>query len=113
MNESKPTIKFEDFSKIDMRIGTVVSAEEVEGSEKLIKMEVDFGEIGRRQILGGLKSWYEPKDLEGKQIPFVINIEPRKMMGLESQGMVLAVESSDRAVLLFPKESVENGALLL
>ncbi|MBW6441316.1 methionine--tRNA ligase, partial [Patescibacteria group bacterium] len=90
MNEPKPIIKFEDFAKIDIRLGTILSAEGVEGSEKLIKMEVDFGEIGKRQIIAGIKAWYSPETIVGKQLPFIINIEPRKMMGLESQGMVLA-----------------------
>ena len=98
-----------DFNKIDIRIGTVTSAEEVEGSEKLIKMEVDFGETGKRQILAGIKAWYKPEDLKGKQLPFIINIEPRKLMGFESQGMVLAADSNDNAVLFMLDKSVEDG----
>lgn len=112
MNEPKPLIKFDDFSKVDMRVGTVISAEEIEGSEKLIKMNVDFGEMGSRQILAGIKSWYTPQDLVGKQLPFVVNIEPRKMMGLESQGMILAADSDDKAVIFLPHESVKNGTLI-
>lgn len=112
MNEARPSIKFEDFSKVDIRIGTVSSAEEIEGSDKLIKMQVDFGDMGTRQILAGIKAWYSPEDLVGRQIPFIINIEPRKMMGFESRGMVLAVDSDEKAVLLLPEESVENGALV-
>jgi methionine--tRNA ligase beta chain len=109
MNEPKELIKYDDFSKIDMRVGTVLSAEEIEGSEKLIRMEVDFGQIGKRQILAGIKMWYKPGDLINKQLPFVINIEPRKMMGLESQGMILAADSNDKAVILLPDSSIENG----
>jgi methionine--tRNA ligase beta chain len=112
MNESKSTINFEDFSKIDIRIGTVVSAEELESSEKLIKMKVDFGEMGERQILAGIKAWYKPEDLEGRQFPFIVNIETRKMMGFESQGMIMAVDSDDRVTLLLPEESVSNGAFV-
>lgn len=112
MNEPKPLIKFDDFSKVDIRIGTVVLAEDIEGSEKLIKMEVDFGDLGKRQILAGIKLWYKPEDLVGKQLPFVINIEPRKMMGLESQGMVLAADSNDGAVILLPRQTVINGTLI-
>jgi len=110
MNEPKSLIKFDDFNKIDLRVGTVIFAEEVEGSEKLIRMEVDFGLLGKRQILAGIKAWYKPQDLMNKQLPFVLNIEPRKMMGLESQGMILAVDSGDKAVIFFLDESVENGA---
>jgi len=112
MNEPRPVINFEDFSKIDIRMGTVISAEELEGSEKLIKMQVDFGEMGERQILAGIKAWYKPQELKGRQFPFVINIEPRKMMGLESQAMVLAVDSEDKVTLLLPEESVGNGAFV-
>ena len=108
----KPLIKFDDFAKVDMRIGTVLLAEDIEGSEKLIKMEVDFGDLGKRQILAGIKSWYGPEDLVGKQLPFVINIEPRKMMGLESQGMILAADSNDGAVILLPDQTVINGTLI-
>ncbi|HOD01247.1 MAG TPA: methionine--tRNA ligase subunit beta [bacterium] len=112
MNGPKPIIKFEDFAKIDMRIGRVVSAEEIIGSDKLIKMEVDFGNMGKRQILAGIKSWYKPDDLVGKKLPFVVNIEPRKMMGFESQGMLLAADSDGSAVILFPEKDVENGTLI-
>ena len=112
MNEPKELIKYDDFSKVDMRIGTVLSVEDIEGSDKLIKMEVDFGTLGKRQILAGIKTWYKPEDLVNKQLPFVINIKPRKMMGLESQGMMLAVDSGDSAVVFFPEKSVENGTAI-
>lgn len=112
MTEMKPLIKFDDFAKVDMRIGTVLLAEEIEGSEKLIKMEIDFGDLGKRQILAGIKSWYKPEELVGKQLPFVVNIEPRKMMGLESQGMILAADSDDRAVILLLEQTVINGTLI-
>lgn len=60
-------ISFDDFSKVELRVGTVLEAEEVEGSEKLIKQIVDFGELGKRQILSGIKKWYKPSQLVGKQ----------------------------------------------
>ena len=109
MIEVKPIINYEEFSKIDIRVGTILSAEKIEKSEKLIRMEVDFGLLGKRQILAGIKMWYKPGDLINKQLPFVINIEPRKMMGLESQGMILAADSNDKAVILLPDSSIENG----
>ncbi len=109
MTDLKPTIKFEDFSKVDMRIGKVISAEDIEGSDKLIRLEIDFGEIGKRQIIAGIKAWYKPQDLLDKQMAFVLNIEPKTMMGLESQGMVLAADSKDNAVILLTESSVENG----
>lgn len=85
------TIKIDDFAKIDIRIGKVLDASEVEGSEKLIRQVVDFGEeIGKRTILSGIKKWYSPADLVGRLLPYVVNLEPRKMMGEESQGMLVA-----------------------
>lgn len=110
MNEVKPLIKFEDFEKVDMRIGTVLSVEEIEGSDKLLKLDVDFGEIGKRQILSGIKEWYKKDDLVGKQLAFVINIEPRKMMGFESQGMIMAVDSSSKPLLLKIEENTKDGS---
>jgi methionine--tRNA ligase beta chain len=106
-------VSFEDFKKCEMRIGTVVLAEPVEGSEKLLRLEVDFGnEIGKRQILSGIAKFYKPQDLVGKQLPFIVNLEPRKMMGLESQGMLIAA-NNDGPVLLFPDKEVLAGASLV
>lgn len=85
-------VSFEDFSKVELHVGTVLEAEEVPGSEKLIKQTVDFGELGTRQILSGIRKWYKPEQLVGKQFVYVTNLEPRMMMGLESQGMLLAAD---------------------
>jgi methionine--tRNA ligase beta chain len=88
----KPIISFEDFDKLDLRVGTVMNCEEKEGSEKLLRLTVDFGEEGTRTIFSGIKQWYAPEDLKGKQFVFVLNLAPRKMMGEESQGMLLATD---------------------
>jgi len=111
MKEQKTNINYEDFSKIDIRVGTITNAEKVEKSEKLLKLEVDFGELGKRQILTGMAMWYQPEGLIGMQTTFVINLEPRKMMGMESQGMIFAVGLSDdkKPTFLLPKEPIENG----
>ena len=111
MKEPKNTINHDEFSKVDVRVGTIVAACKVEKSEKLLKLEVDFGELGKRQILTGIAAWCNPEDLVGMQTTFVINLEPRKMMGLESQGMIFALGLDDdkKPVFLLPKESVENG----
>ena len=108
----KPQIKFEDFSKVDMRIGTIISAEDIEGSEKLIKLLVDFGDLGKRQILSGIKEWFKPKILVGKQAAFVVNIEPRKIMGFDSEGMILAVEYEGKITLIVPKKKIKNGLFI-
>lgn len=112
MNEQKPLIKFDDFLKIDMRVGYVESAEEIEGSDKIIKMQVDFGDMGKRQILAGIKPNYTPADLIGKKLPFVVNIEPRKIMGNESQGMILAADFEGAPVIFHLDKDVSNGTLI-
>lgn len=111
-SELKTQIKFEDFKKVDMRVGTIVLVEEIEGSEKLLKLIVDFGEMGERQILSGIKEYFKPKSLVNKQATFVVNIEPRKMMGLESQGMILAAEDGEKITLITPKKKVKNGLFI-
>ena len=104
-------ITFDDFAKIELRVGTVITAEAVEGSEKLLKLQVDLHEDTPRQILAGIKKWYKPISLIGKQIVVVANLEPRSMMGLTSYGMVLAV-GGDKPVLVKPYKKVSNGSRL-
>lgn len=100
-------ITFDDFSKLELKVGTVLEAEEVEESEKLIRLVVDLGEESPRQILAGVKQWYVPEDLVNKQVVVAANLEYRKMMGLESQGMVLM--AGDEPVLLVPQKEVRPG----
>lgn len=83
-------ISFEDFTKVELKIGQIKSAEKVEGSEKLVKLQVDLGEESLRQILAGIAQYYTPEELVNKKAIFVANLKPRKMMGLESNGMILA-----------------------
>lgn len=101
-------ITFEDFAKVELKVGTVIEAEEIEGSEKLIKLKVDLGEEKHRQILAGVKQWYKPEDLKGKQVIVVANLEPRKMMGLQSQGMILCADGS-KPIFLKPSQKVPPG----
>lgn len=112
MLNAKPEISYEDFEKIDVRVGTILSAERVEKSDKLLKFEVDFGDvIGKRQILAGIGRWYNPEDLVGLQTTFVVNMPTRKLMGFESQGMLFAIGLNDEAMpsFLISKNPVENG----
>lgn len=103
------SITFDEFKKVEIKIGKVLSVEKVEGADKLLKLQVDFGaETGERQIVSGIAEHYSPTDLEGKKLPFVVNLEPRVFKGVESQGMLLAL-SSDKPVLLMPAEDVEEG----
>lgn len=98
-----------DFQKLSIKIGTIRKAEIVEGSSKLLKLDIDLGHE-KRQILAGIGEKYDPKELKGKQIPILANLDPRVMMGLESQGMILAVDVNGEPVLLHPDEIVANGS---
>jgi methionyl-tRNA synthetase len=104
-------ITIEDFKKITAKIGKVLSAEAVADSDKLIRFELDFGEAQPRQILSGIREWYpEPELLVGKMMLFVINLAPRKIRGLESNGMLMAVDGLDGApVFLVPEKDVLPG----
>jgi len=84
-------ITFNDFKKLEIRIGKVLSAKRVEGTDKLMKLEIDFG-TGKRQLVAGMAEFFEPNHLIGKELPVLVNLEPRKFKGIESQGMVLANE---------------------
>jgi len=109
--EDNKTITFADFSKIDFRVGRVVMAENIEGADTLLRLKVDFGDLGERTILSGIKKWYNPGDLEGKNYIFVFNLEPKKMMGEESQGMIVAAEDEEgeECVLLIPDRKIAPG----
>jgi len=107
--EPKPNISFQDFMLLDIKIGTIEEAQKVEGSSKLLKLQVDFGTF-KRQILAGIGTKYSPEDLLGRQLPVIINLEPRKIFGQESQGMILAVGDNDVDALLVPSESVKTGS---
>ena len=105
------TVSFEDFSKIDLRVGQVVKAENIEGADTLIRLKVDFGDLGERIILSGIKKWYKPEDLEGNNYIFIFNLAPRRMMGEESQGMIVAAETDgeEECVLLIPDKDIAPG----
>jgi len=109
MKGIKKTISYDDFSKLDIRVGEVLSVEKIEKSEKLLKLEVNFGDLGSRQILSGISEWYLPEDLLGKKCVFIVNLQPRKMMGLESQGMVLMSEENSKPIFIIPEKSTKNG----
>ena len=125
----------DDFHKIEMRIGRILTAEFIEGADKLLKLTVDFGpkkkdtptepaaegvespsapeEREIRQILSGIREFYSPEELIGKQCPFVTNLAPRTMRGLVSDGMILAVKTeTGGAVLLHPDKEVLEGNML-
>ena len=105
-------ITFEDFKKLDIRIGKIISAERIPDSDKLLKLIVDFG-TEQRQILAGIAEYFpDPLILLDKQVPIIVNLEPRKMRGLESQGMMLAADDGVKPILLHPAEEVPPGSIV-
>ena len=110
MAEQKPIVQFDDFLKLDLRVATVIEASEHPNADKLIVLKVDLG-AEQRQIIAGLKGFYEPQALVGRQIVLVANLQPRKMRGLESQGMLMAavVGDEDSVVVLTTEKQVPPG----
>ena len=108
----KPTIQLEDLDKIDVRVGTIQVVEEVSGSGKLARLTVDFGDHQRRILAGLRKERASLKELEGRQALFVINLEPKKMLGELSEGMLFDIGYSDGIipVLAVPEREVPNGS---
>ncbi len=101
-------ITFDDFQKLDLRVAKIIRAEKIEGSEKLLKLQVDLGE-GTRQVVAGIGKQYAPESLLGKEIVVVVNLEPRLIFGLESQAMLLAAQGLG-PVILIPEKEVAAGA---
>ena len=107
----KPVISFADLDRIDVRVGTILAVEDIAGSDKLLKLTVDFGDH-RRSILAGMKQEREhPREIEGQQALFVINLEPKKMMGEISEGMLFDLGYADgiEPVLAVPERIIPNG----
>lgn len=88
---AKAEIQFDDFSKIDLRVGTIITAEKVEKADKLLKLEVDLGNE-KRTVVSGIAEHFKPEEITGRQVVLVANLAPRKMRGIESQGMILMAE---------------------
>lgn len=106
------TINIDEFKKVEIRIGKVTEATKVENADKLLKLQVDFGDF-KRQILSAIAEWYNPEDLEGKKLPFIVNLETRVMRGEEPQGMLMAMDTEDKPVLLIPAEDIPEGTLVV
>jgi len=108
----KPLISFADVDRIDVRVGTILAVEDINGSDKLLKLTVDFGDH-RRSILAGMKQEREhPREIEGQQALFVVNLEPKKMMGEISEGMLFDIGYADgvKPALAVPERKVPNGS---
>jgi methionine--tRNA ligase beta chain len=103
-------ISFEEFQKLDMRVGKISEANQIPGSRNLIRMIVDFG-TEKRQAIAGLLQWYKPEDLVGKKRVFILNLQHRKMMGVESQCMILAAEDNrGNVVVIQPEKEIAEGS---
>ena len=108
--QSKPMIQFDDFAKLELKAGTITACEKVEKADKLLKLEVDIG-TEKRTIVSGIAQHYSADEMIGKQVVVVTNLAPRKMKGIESQGMILTAEDSDgKLQLLKPENPVSPGS---
>ena len=104
-------INFDDFKKLEIRIGKILSAEKVEGTDKLLRLEIDFG-AEKRQIVAGIAESYQPDQIIGRQVPVLMNLEPRTIRGVESQGMILAASVDGKPILLHPDGDVPPGTVV-
>ena len=103
-------VSFEEFQKLDMRVGKVLEANQIPGSRNLVRMIVDFG-TEKRQAVAGLLQWYKPDTMVGKKYAFILNLQRRKFMGVESQCMILAAEDEKgNVVVLQPEKDIAEGS---
>ena len=106
----KPEIQYDDFARLDLKIGTILSAEKVAKTDKLLKLEVDLG-YEKRVVVSGIALHFKPEDIVGKQVVVVANLAPRKMKGIESNGMILMSEGKDgKLIFVNPDEKTPPGA---
>jgi methionine--tRNA ligase beta chain len=109
----KPNCSYDDFVKLDIRVGEVKEASLVEGSKKLISLMVDLGEdFGTVEILTGMQEWYGPEDFVGKKFLFLANLEPRPMMGHVSNGMLLSADTEEKPILNSVSSNIPNGTIV-
>jgi methionyl-tRNA synthetase len=107
---SKSEIQYDDFAKIDLRVGTILSAEKVAKADKLLKLQVDMG-TEQRTIVSGIAMHFKPEEIVGKQVTVVANLAPRKMRGIESQGMILMAENKEgKLIFVSPLEHADTGS---
>lgn len=106
-------ISYDDFAKLEIRVGTVTAAEQIPDTDKLLKCTVDFGDFGTRTIVSGIAQFRKPEEIVGKQLPYIVNLAPRMLRGVESQGMLLAASPGESGLaLLIPDVAVPNGTKL-
>lgn len=104
------TIKFSDWQKLDLRTGKILKVEDIEGADKIYKLSIDLGkELGKRTIVAGIKPYYKKEELKGKTCTVFTNLEPRKIKGIESQGMLLAAVNGDESEVKILQSDAEPG----
>ena len=107
---AKAEITYDDFAKMDLRVGTIISAEKVEKADKLLKLQLNMGDH-ERIVVSGIAMHFKPEDIVGKQVTVVANLAPRKMRGIGSQGMILMAQNADgRLIFVSPLETADNGS---
>jgi len=111
LSSEMPEISIDEFVKVRQVVGTIEDAQEIEGSDKLLKLTVNFGQYGMRQVVSGIKEHFSPDQIRGVQALFVLNLKPRKIMGLESQAMILTVRDVDNKLKLLQVHTIPNGTL--
>ena len=112
--EGVKIVDYSDWEKLDLRVAEVEEVSEIEGADKLWKLSLDVGELGKRTICAGLREFYSEKELKGKKIIYFSNLAPRKMRGVESEGMLLAASNKDhsKVQLIAPVGEIENGSIV-
>ena len=106
----KEVIEFDDFARMDIRVGTILEAEPVPKTKKLLKLKIDTG-IDKRTVVSGIAEYYQPHDLIGKQVSILVNLAPKNLKGIESKGMILCAQNPNRSLsIVFPDKKAHNGA---
>ena len=110
VSPQKDPVNYDDFSKMDIRVGTILEAEKVPKTKKLIKLKIDTG-IDTRTVVSGIAEFFEPEKIVGKQVNILVNLEPREIRGIVSHGMILMAEDSQhKLTFITPDEKTENGS---
>ncbi len=110
--EESPKIKIDDFAKIEIKVAKVLDCQNIKGSEKLLKFQLELDDKEIRQVLSGIAKYYKASDLIGKQVCIISNLKKAKIFGHESDGMILSAKSGDKLVLITPEQLVQNGSLV-
>ena len=111
--ELKPEVNYDEFSKLDIRLGTIIDCKKQENAERLLVFQVDFGDF-KRQIVSSIAMYYKPEDLIGKQVCAIVNFKPKMIRGVESHGMLLCAENEEdtKLSLVSTLEKIDNGLFI-